>query len=506
LPIFPWKKSDDAQPAAAGAAQPSADAVEFSPVKAEKFFQHARAMFDASNYEYSVQLWLNGMRFDPNNVSGLEGFFSAIDRFNAESAGKKSVSKDVVKSVSGKSDVDKYLYSLLEWGQKPFDSGLAVRAAESAAKLTLKDPTFWITERAFGLALKDKKVRKDYLLKCADCYMKADNYDRALSASEQALKVDPTDGELAGRIRSLAAQATMNRGGYNKTGQAGGFRDNIRNADAQRQLEEADRIVKTDETIDRLLSNAAEELAKRPEDLPTIEKYAKLLLERGRPSDEEKAYQVYIQAFEKFTQFRFRELAGDIKVRQSRRYVSELRVMLEKSPDSADIKRMYDQAAAEHAGLELSEHKLRVENYPSDLARRFELGKRYFTVGQYHEAIEQFQEAQHDPRNRVMAMAMLGQSFHKIGWNEEAIDTFRQVSEIKDLLPDQQMELRYYLMIALQARAQADNDIPSAEEADRLASLIARQQMGYKDVRARRDAIKLILSKLKGPRENPPAT
>jgi len=498
LAIFPWKKSDgnDNKPPA-GAATAGDAGGEFSPVKAEKFFQHARAMFEASNYEYSAQLWLNGMRFDPNNKSGLEGFFGAIGRFMEEGGGKKTVSKDVVKSVSGKGDVDRYLASLLEWGQKPGESALAVRAAELAGKLTLTEPTLWITDRAFGLAMRDKKVSKPALLKCSEAFGRAGAFEKALVAAEQALKVDPTDGDLAAKIRSLAAQATMNKGGYDKAGQEGGFRANIRDADKQRQLEEGERIVKTEETVDRLIVAAAEELAKRPSDLPTIERYCKLLLERAKPADEEKAYQLYMQSYKEFTQFRFREMAGDVKIRQSRRKVSELKLMLEQSPGSELVQRMLSQAELEHLELELTEFKLRVDNYPSDLSRRYELGRRYHAIGKFHEAIEQFQESQHDPRNRITSLLMLGQSFQAISWNDEAIDTFRQASDLKDLLPDTLMEIRYHLMTALQAKAESESDVSLAEEADRLASQIARQQMSYKDIRNRREAIKNLLTRIK---------
>jgi tetratricopeptide (TPR) repeat protein len=501
LAIFSWKKSDNdgKKPPTDVTTSASPDG-EFSPEKAERFFQHARSMFEASNYEYSAQLWLSGLKLDPNNVASLEGFFGAIARFLDESGGKKGVSKDVAKHFGGKGDVDRFLMSLLEWGQKPADSTSAVRASEAASKLGLKQATLWITDRAFGLCVKDKKPRKDYILKCAEAYSKADSFEKALVASEQALKVDPTDGELAGKIRSLAAQATMNKGGFDTAGQAGGFRANIRDADKQRQLEEGERIVKTEETVDRLIIAAAEELGRRPGDLPTIERYAKLLLERARPADEERAYQLYMQTHEQSTQFRFRELAGDLRIRQSRRKVSELKIMLEKSPDSDMLQRMFSQADEEHNQLELSEFKLRVAAYPSDLSRRFELGRRLFAVGQFQDAIEQFQESQHDPRNRAASMLLLGQSFQKISWNDEAIETFRHASDLKDLLPDSVMELRYFLMIALQAKAETDSDVACAEEADRLASMIARQQMSYKDIRNRREAIKTLLIKLRSPR------
>jgi tetratricopeptide (TPR) repeat protein len=505
LAIFSWKKSEPdepKQPSEGGAAAEGGaeGAAAFSPEKAVKFFQHARTVDEATNYEYAAQLWLSGLRFDPNSMDGLQGFFSSIAKFNDESGGKKSVSREVVKSVSGKGEVDRFLMSLLEWGQRPQESTLAVRAAEASAALGLKEPTLWITERAFGFALRDKKVRKDLLLKCSECFGKAGAFDKALSAAEQALRLNPTDGALAAMIRDLAAQATMTKGGFDRSGEKGGFRDNIRDADKQRLLEEQERIVKTEDTVERLLAAAQEEYQKRPGDLPTIERMAKLLLERGKLADQEKAYQLYMTSYAETKQFRLRELAGDIRIRQARKKVTELKEMLAKSPGSEMIQRMLDTAQEDFAKLELVEFKARVDNYPSDLSRRFELGKRYFAMGQFHEAIEQFQESQHDPKNRAAALNLLGQSFQRIEWNDEAIDTFRHALEVKDILVDLEMELRYELMTALQAKAEKEQDIPSAEEADRLASGIARQQMSFRDIRHRREAIKSLLLALRTPK------
>lgn len=503
LAIFSWKKSepeDPKQPGAGGAAAEGESAAVFSPEKALKFFQHARTVDEATNYEYAAQLWLNGLRFDPNNMDGLQGFFSSIAKFNEESGGKKGVSKEVVKSVSGKGDVDRFLMSLLEWGQRPQESTLAVRAAEAAAALGLKEPTLWITERAFGFVLRDKKVRKDLLLKCSECFGKAGAFDKSLAAAEEALRQNPTDGALAAHIRDLAAQATMSKGGFDRSGEKGGFRDNLRDADKQRLLEEQDRIVKSEDTVERLLAAAHEEYQKRPGDLPTIERLAKLLLERGKLADQEKAYQLYMNSYNETRQFRLRELAGDIRIKQARKKVSELKEMLEKSAGSEMIQRMLDTAKEDYAKLELTEYKARVDNYPSDLSRRFELGKRYFALGHYHEAIEQFQEAQHDPKNRAASLNLLGQSFQRIEWNDEAIDTFRHALEVKDIMSEVELELRYELMTALQAKAEKEQDIPSAEEADRLASGIARQQMSYRDIRHRREAIKNLLLTLRAPK------
>lgn len=495
------RKDEAPKPVAAKAGAPEGAApVEAQPEKAAKFYQHAKAVQETGNYEYAMQLWLSGLRWDPGSMTGVEGFFGAAAAFLSDPASKKGVSKEVVRGVSGKSDVDRYLLALLEWAMRPTDAVLAVRAVEATAKVKLDEVAAWVGVRAIGAVLKEKKPRKDLLMKIAQSLSSVGAADKAIVAAEHAQKLDPTDGELTAYIRSLAAQATMTRGGYDQTGQAGGFRANIRDATKQRHLEEAERIVKTEDTIERLLSAAEDEHIKRPGDVPSIEKYAKLLLERGRPEDEEKAYTLYLQAYEISKAFRWRELAGLIRVRQARRKALELKQMLEKSPDSEMLARMHEQAAREALELEASEYKKQCEEYPTDLTRKFEYAKRCFQLGNYHEAIEQFQEAQHEPRNRGAALSLLGQSFLKIGWNDEGIGALRTALEMKDLLPDVNLELRYWLMSALQAKGEQDRDLEAAVEADRLASSIALQQIGYMDIRSRRDAIKKLLADLRAAR------
>jgi tetratricopeptide (TPR) repeat protein len=493
------KDSDNKGPGDAnGLPTPSPEAaVVFSPEKALKFFDHARTVQETGNYEYAMQLWLSGLKFDPNSMTGLLAFFEVTPKYLSDPGSKKGLSKEVEKTVSGKGEVDRFLYSILRWGTNPKDQTLAVRAMEAAAKAGLAEPGYWIGERAFATVLANPKPRKDLLMKVVDSFQKIGAYDKAVLAAEHALKLDPTDGNLSAFIRSLAAQATMAKGGYDKSGQAGGFRQNIRDADKQRMLEEAERIVKTDDTIDRLLAAAKEEYKQRPQDLPTIDKFAKLLRERGRPKDEETAFRLYMQANQDTKQFRFREQAGDIRIRQARRKVEELNKMLETKPGDEMLTRMQSQAQQEFAELELAEHKLRVENYPTDLVRKFELGKRYFAVGKYNEAIDVLQEAQSDPKNRAAALLFLGQSFLNIQWDDEAIETFRRGLEIKDLSPEVQLDMRYWLMAALQHKGTNNKDKVCIEEADKIASSIAVQSISFKDIRARREAIKKLLAELR---------
>jgi len=489
LAIFFGKKKDEEPGAAALSAK--ADAGGSSPEKARKFFDHARTVQETAQYEYAMKLWLDGLRHDASSMDGLQSFFGCTAQFLAE--GKKGPGKDLMASVSGKTDVDKYLRSLLEWGLRPTEAARAVDAFKAATDLKLKDPAVWIGERAFGFTMKEKKVRKDLLLKIADLYAKLELPERAVNAAEAALKLDPSDGELAAYVRNLAASATMNRGGYDKAGQEGGFRQNVRDVEKQRQLEDSDKIVKTEDAMDRLIAVAEEQVRSRPGDLPSMEQLARRLLERGRGPDEHRAHDILMSAFQTSGAFRFREMAGDVRIRQSARKVRELQQMLEKSPGSEMIQNMLRQQQEDHLRLELEEFKERVAAYPTDLGKKFELGRRFFQLGNNDEAIALFQHSQQDAKLRVNSQALLGQAFHRIGYYDEAIQTFK-AALTGDMAPDFQLDLQYNLMLSLLEHAKHTKNTEALREADRLASSIAMKQFNYREIRARRDEIKSLLA------------
>ncbi|QYU68032.1 hypothetical protein J4558_24795 [Leptolyngbya sp. 15MV] len=150
--------------------------------------------------------------------------------------------------------------------------------------------------------------------------------------------------------------------------------------------------------------------------------------------------------------------------------------------------------------MELEEFRLRIEAYPTEPRWKFESAKRLLELGSTDEAIPLLQEAQQDARYRVEAFGMLGQAFLKIDYIDEAIHAYRQALEAHKITTDETgMALNYGLLTALQLKAEKDRDAAAAGEADKIASAIALQQFNYRDIRARRDAIKKLVAELRGP-------
>ncbi|MEO1716693.1 MAG: hypothetical protein AAFR76_06235, partial [Planctomycetota bacterium] len=411
--------------------------------------------------------------------------------------GKKGPSKETVKSASAaKGPVAKYLSALLTWALKPADTSNAVKAAESAAGAELPEPAYWLGERALHALQADAKPKKDAAVKLMRAMQNLGAFDLATKAGEAAVRLDPGDGKLAQDVRNMSAEATLSQGGFEDRGQ-GGFRKNIRNADKQRELADEDSISKSADTVERLVERAKADLESRPDDIPAAKTYIKRLLERGTPDDEKLAYNVAMKAYKKHSQFSFRQQAGDIQMRVARRQLVNIRNKAQAGDEKA--KATLPQAEDKFRQLEMQEFAARVEAFPTDAGPKYELGRRHFEAGDYQKAIPLLQKSQSDGKYKARSLAMLGESFGKIGMIDPAIDTLRQaLSTHSDDRDETGLKLRYALMDALSQKAEAESDAEAAAEAEKFASGIAMQQFDYQDIQARYDAAKQLVKRLRG--------
>lgn len=495
LALFGRKKGEDGSGDGAAATKGgSPDLFESDPVKAKKFFDHAQAVHDTTNYAYSSVLWLQGLRQDPTSMFGLERFFDSVRSF-ASLENRDRPTKEQTSNFNGKGPVEGYLSALLNWGTRPDDASRVLKVLETATKLDLVEQGYWIAEKSLPLLLNGRK--KDVLVKLKDALVKLGAFDLAVKAGEAALIADPTDTGLEQEVRNLAAQATMTSGGYERTGESGGFRANIRGSEEQRKLEEQSRIVKSEETVDRLIEDAKADYERRPDDRNTIGKYARILQERGKPEDIKTAFEVLMSAYKSTDEFRFRQQAGELRMKHARRQLLKLKEAADADPNS-DAAKKFPDAQRKFTEMELQEFKLRAENYPTDLGLKYELGVRHFRLGNDEEAIALFQEAQHDAKHRTRVLNYLGQAFRRMGWNEEAADTFRRGLEGVELDSDDlSLQMRYGLMDALAQHAEDARDLAAAEEAYKIGSGIAMQQISYRDIRERRDGLQKLIKELK---------
>jgi tetratricopeptide (TPR) repeat protein len=446
-----------------------------------------------------VQLWLRGLQWDPSDLEAVRSLMQAAGEY-MNASGKKAASKDIGKVASdARGAVRRYLSELTTVAFKPADLVANLKAGEAAGGVQAEGVAGFFGERALTLAKREKKPRKDVFVRLMDVFNTARSFKLAVEAGVIAQQLDPSDGALQAEVRNMMAQQTMASGGFDQVGQEGGFRKNIRNVARQADLEAADRMVRTDDEKDRLVVAAEKEYQEKPGDAVAIDTYGKRLIERGKAGDHLRAMTVYNAAYEATRQFRFRQKAGDIQIQLARRSLAHAKQVAEKRPDDADATAKLESLQKELDRIELAELELRVQNYPTDLALKFALGKKLFDVGRFDDSIHYFQEAQDDQKARASVLYYMGRAFLSLtGWEAEAISTLRRaIAEVSDERGELALELRYYLMAALLTKAKRDRERASAEEADELAAGIAMQKFNYRDIREQRANIKQLLEELK---------
>ncbi|MEM9064720.1 MAG: hypothetical protein AAGB51_04440 [Planctomycetota bacterium] len=467
------------------------------PAKAEKWFTHARTMHEATNYEYAMQCWLKGLSFNPTDMPALEGFFKSAAGFREDP--KAKLSKEIKSAIGGKNDPERWAASLLVWSVKPTDLTLAVKATKLASKCELPEQAYWIGEQALRMAMGDPKAKKETYVDLMKAFIGVEAFDLAVRAGEMGVRLDPNDSGLANDVRDLSARAAMSGGGYDDQ-REGGFRKNLRDADQQRKLEEADRISKSEGVKDRMVREAEEALMKRPDDLPSIDKMLRALRDRASDEDLKRAQGLAHKTYESTKQFKYREVEGEVRIRRLKKKLGEYRRIAEAKADDPKAQKQYKAAQIQFVEREVEEIRLTVEAYPTDLTRKYELGKRLFMLGgedNYNEAISMFQESQNDGKLKADSLRYLGLSFSKIGWEDEAIDQLRAALQThEDETDPQGLELRYALLLALEAQARSKQNLDSAVEAEKLAAGIAMQQLTFKDIRDRRQGLKRLVEEL----------
>jgi tetratricopeptide (TPR) repeat protein len=292
----------------------------------------------------------------------------------------------------------------------------------------------------------------------------------------------------------------MDQGGYEAAaGKEGGFRQFVKDIDKQRALEEAESLAAGSSVEQRNLDRARKEYEQSPHLPDLINKYAQLLKRQGTPDATEQALQVLNKGFQETGEFRFRRMAGEIRIDRGEKQFRELEEQLKTSPGDAAMTTRVAAAREELLRLKSEELNQWTERYPTDRGIRYQLGQVEYELGRTEEAMACFQAAKDEPKLRVRAGHMLGLCFAREGWHQEAIGEFKEaLTHIDATERDRELMIRYDLMVSLIEHARVERSAELAREALEICSGIARKDITYRDIRAKRKEIDQVMRELSG--------
>ncbi|MBN1361027.1 MAG: tetratricopeptide repeat protein [Sedimentisphaerales bacterium] len=452
--------------------------------EAKVFFEKAWKAAEAKNYDYAIEMYLDGLRRAPDALE--EGHLPLVELGlqRRSLGGKKPTMVERVKRLRGKTPLEQMLNAEYLFTKDPDHLPYAEAMLRAAVEGGYTKTGHWIANLIFQTnnALEKPSLQTYVMLK--DAYIELGQFDKAVAACQRAVRMKPDDKELADEFKNLSAELTMAKGKYTVEGD---FRQSIRDRDTQARLYAQDRVVKTQDYRVTALEEARKAYAQDPDVPKHVFDLAEALADMQQDASENEAIQLLEDACAGHKDFRYKDRAGALRIKQIKRKIRLAKRQLETRPMDAQAKNALAELTDALNRVELEHYRLCMENYPTDLAAKYEYGLRLMRNKQYNKAIPLFQEAQKDPRRRIQAMDKVGYCFFMKGWYNDAVDVFSRAIESYEIKDDATAnELRYNL-----ARAYEEQN--DKEKALELYRRIVQLDFGYRDVSDRVGQLRLAI-------------
>jgi tetratricopeptide (TPR) repeat protein len=445
--------------------------------KAKVFFGHARNKASTGQYDYAIELFINGLNLDPEAVEAHQELRDiSLKRKMSGAKGGLGMMDSMKLKRPSRDDKQNMLNAEKLLAYDPGNTDHMLWLIQSALKGGYYETAMWMGPILQRANIDDKKPDYNTFLALRDVYKRLEQWKLAADALQEALRLRPNDMDLTTELKNLAAKDTMDTGGYTK---GGSFRDSVRDMDKQGKLLHQDKDFMDEDAHSVMIRDAMQEYKANPNDVGKVMKLVEAWEKTESLENENQAIDLLQELFDKTKQFRYRQKIGLIQMTQLRRMERSKRAAVKANPKDEALIKDYKDFVREQNEFELKEFQLASEAYPTDARLRFEMGKRMFALGQFQEAIPVFQQARMDPKFRNEAGVLVARSFLEAGFADEADDTLAALINEYQAHGDEKSKDMYYW------RGRALEQKGNKQEAKNHYSKVAQWDFNYRDVQAR---------------------
>ncbi len=445
--------------------------------RAKAFFDKAKVVADTGNYDYAIEMYLQGLAIDPEEVAAHQ-LLREYSLKRRATGGKSMGMFDAMKvKRPTKDDKTNMLNAEKLLAYEPGNTDYMVMMLQNAQKAGFFETVLWLGPILLRANADSPKPEFNKFIILKDAYKAVGKWKEATEAAHYALRIKTDDMDLQTELKNLGAQHTMTEGKYESD--SGNFRKSLKDADQQQKLMDDTRDVRSMDFLTRSIKEAEEQYKAEPNEIGKIGKYVDALLKTEQTEYENIALEVLEKAYQKTNTFRFRARIGEIKISQLRRMERSLKAAHDKNKADKPLEADYQQFKREQIEFELQEYQLMADNYPTEMKWRFEVATRMFQLRKFDEAIPTFQQARQDPKLRTMSLFYLGRSFLEAGFPDEAIETLQgAINDYQGRGDDREKALHYWLGRAQEQRGDLDDGIKSY-------SRVVQMDFNYLDTQSR---------------------
>lgn len=444
--------------------------------KAQVFFDRGNTVAGTGNYEYAIEMYLQGLAIDPDAVEAHQIMRDFSLKRKASGGKDLGMTEKWGLKRPTKDDKQNMLNAEKLLAYDPGNTDNMVLMLQSAQAGGFYDTVMWLGPVLQKANADSKKPDFNKFILLKDTYKALHRWKEAVEAAHYAALMRPDDMDLQTEVKHLAAMLTMSEGKY---GSGKSFRDSVRNLNQQQHLMDADKGMQDVDAVGRMIAAAEREWKAEPEEAGKLMKLVEILEKTEDPQHENRAVELLEDIHTRTGQFRFRQKIGRIRLAQWNRMDRTERAEYEKNKTDPAARKRYEEFHREKTVEELKEFQLWAENYPTDSTIRFEVAKRMFLLGQFDEAIPVFQQVRNDPKFRTDAGILLGRAFLDAQYVDEAVDTLGGViGEYQAKGDPKSIDMNYWYGRALEVR----KDFAGAIKA---FSQVAQWNFNYRDVQTR---------------------
>jgi TolA-binding protein len=465
------------------------EASELDKKKAKAFFDRGNTVAGTGNYEYAIEMYMNGLGFDPDSEEAHQNLRD-ISLKRKVGGGKPIGFMEGLKlKRPSKDDKQNMLNNEKLLAYDPGNTDFMQGVLQNAVRGGFFNTVMWIGPILQKSNADAAKPEVNKFLVLRDSYITLQQWKLATDACHYAAMLRPDDMDLQKSLRDLGAKHAEVAGNYAK---AKNFTESVKNREEQEKLMIQDKGVTTLDQMQVLLAASEAEWKADPNDPGKIGKHVDNLMKTENPDYEQKAIDILQAAFERTKAFRFRFRIGQIYMAQRSRMERTLRQQVTARPKDNEARQTYAQFRQQQVEEDLKEFQLASDNYPTDTKLKYEVAVRLYLLKRYDEAIPVFQQLRQDPKYKIDAAIALGKSFLEAGFPDEAADTLAAaLAEYPGKGDEKSIDLTYTYGRALEAK----KDNPAAIKS---YSQVAQWNFNYKDVQAR---IKKLRAEVAAPPE-----
>ncbi|MFZ9920653.1 MAG: tetratricopeptide repeat protein [Terrimicrobiaceae bacterium] len=440
----------------------------------------AMSAMQLKNYGYAIQLLQTVLKSHPEFLAARQLLRKAAI---AKVAGKKSLLSGLsvasFSSIKLQSQLKKDPIAALDAIEKslesePLNPQLNLLLKDAALAANFPDIAAFALETILEAAPKDTKVMHDL----ARHYMKFEDPSKAAEIYQRILAIAPNDLAAVKGAKDAAAAASMKSGGWEKEETT--YRDLIKDKDQAVALEQQSRVVRSEEMIDNLLGELHAKADAEPGIVDTARRIAELYEQK---EDWENATQWfnYAASLTNNSDMALVRKASDLQIRQFDFAIDAREQFIASNPgapESEGYAAELETLKKQRAELALDAARSRVEQNPTDLQLRFELGEILVELENWQEAIPELQKARQNPNVRMRAMSLLGQCFTARGMLDLAAKTLSDAATELLIMDAVKKDVIYNLGLVYEKMGDAVKSVDCMKQ-------IYEVDYGYRDVAKR---------------------